>query len=131
MHMRSAFVFVALLALACGSDSSGPIQSCDTDVTVSTGGGLTPNITWSPRCLAAEVIVDPGTDFAVEWAIVTTDSSNSIQPSVQYGVAPSGTTTIAGPATLAPGHGYRVQVLRATGNSAAPFVLIGTSAFAP
>jgi hypothetical protein len=133
MRTRQALASVALLALACGGSSTGPTgsQACTTNVTVSVSAGASPSISWSPRCLAGEIIVDPGVDFTVDWDVATTDSTNTIQPFLTYGTAPTGTNTLAGPTALVSGNGYRVRVFRATGDSAAPFALIGAAAFSP
>ena len=89
---------LAVAVVAC-DDGSGPGDgACDAVTPLSIdGAGNPPNITWTPECGVARVEVirldndgaGPDTDETV-WRIQS--STNSINPTIQYGVAPAGTT---------------------------------------
>jgi hypothetical protein len=107
---------LAVAVVAC-DDGSGPGDgACDAVTPLSIdGAGNPPNITWTPECGVARVEVirldndgaGPDTDETV-WRIQS--STNSINPTIQYGVAPAGTTEIVPEVTLVSGEQYSVRI---------------------
>lgn len=77
--------------------------------------------------MAGQVYVGLNTGFVNFWFDESADSTNSLRPPVHYGQPPNpgglGTFPLAAGAT------YVAHVLRATGDSAAPFEEIGSVEF--
>ena len=91
--------------------------------------GTTPLFSWAPRCMAGQVIVGMPDGYANFWVATGTDNTNSLPTPIRYGVS-SGSSSLH-PSALAVGVAYRVVVLRATGDTAAPFEGIGMAEFTP
>lgn len=128
MRTRTAAASAALLlfALGCsGTDNPAPLTECQGPVTVSVGSGDTPDISWTPRCTAAQVYVGQSSGFLNYWFDGSADSSNSIQPPAHYGHPPGELGTFP----LPEGGTYVAHVVRATGDSTAPFEEIGSLQF--
>lgn len=107
---------LSLVVLAC-DDGAGPGDgACEAVTPLSVdAAGTPPNITWTPACGVARVEVirldndagGPDTDETV-WRVQS--STNSINPSVQYGVTPTGATELVPDVTLVSGEQYRVAI---------------------
>lgn len=107
---------LSLVVLAC-DDGSGPSDgACDgpTPLTVD-GAGTPPNISWTPDCGVAEVEVirldndADGPDInETVWRVQT--PTNSMNPTIQYGLVPAGATEIVPDATLVSGEQYSVVI---------------------
>ena len=107
---------LSLVVLAC-DDGAGPGDgACEAVTPLSIdAAGTPPNITWTPACGVARVEVirldndagGPDTDETV-WRVQS--STNSINPSVQYGVAPTGATELVPDVTLVSGEQYSVRI---------------------
>ena len=131
-HQASARVTLILLTAACdGGTEPTALPTCPQTVTVAVGAGTTPSISWTPRCRAGELIVDPNSDFVDYWVLRSTAASNDLSPPVSYGASPSGTVTLVSPVPLQAGSTYRVRVLLAPGDTTHPFEVVGATFFAP
>jgi len=107
---------LSLVVLAC-DDGAGPGDgACEAVTPLSVdAAGTPPNITWTPTCGVARVEVirldndagGPDTDETV-WRVQS--STNSINPTVQYGVAPTGATELVPDVTLVSGEQYSVRI---------------------
>ena len=121
---------IACLSLGCsGVDGPSNLQPCEGPVTVSVSSGTAPLFSWSPQCLAGQVIVGLPSGFANFWIATGSGGSNTLRPPIRYGVPPD--TAALGTPQLEVGSSYRVVVLRATGDTTAPFTSIGTADFVP
>ena len=130
MRILSAFAALFTLAIGCsGVDSPANVLPCQALVTVSVGSGTAPTFSWTPQCMAVEVIVSSTTGFVTYWLVTGAANSNSLQPPVRYGHPPNPASL--GTPNLVAGNPYSVHVLRATGDSAAPFEAIGSADFVP
>jgi len=128
----SASAVLFIVAVGCSStDSPVDLPDCQGPVTVSVGSGTTPDISWTPRCMAGQVIVSASmnTGFVTFWVGTSADSTNSLRPPVRYGIPHNPDALPTQP--LAAGGAYTAHVLRATGDSAAPFEAIGAMDFTP
>lgn len=122
-RMLSVVPLLAVVVIgACGS-STEPVTltPCQGELTVSvSGAGSTPEFSWSPACGATGLNVDdesalPG-ETSSAWSIHAEDGL--FGPTVRYGTAPRGATSLIPTLALKTGHRYRVQVLRAGGEVA-------------
>jgi hypothetical protein len=129
---RSASVVASLfmLSMGCSSvDNPQNLPECQGPVSVSVGSGPTPVFSWTPRCLAGQIIVGLPDGYANFWVATGSDNTNSLPTPIRYGTLPDSSSLR--PHALAVGGDYRVVVLRASGDSAAPFQGIGTKEFTP
>ena len=124
----SVVACVFVLAIGCsGATSPADLPPCQGPVTVSVSSGTVPLFSWAPRCLAGQLAVTTISGYVTYW--IVTGTGNTLQPSVRYGI-PRDTSSL-GLYPLQVGGTYTVHVLRATGDSAAPFQAIGSTNFTP
>lgn len=124
----SASAALFIFAVGCsGTDNPVDLPACEGPVTVSVGSGTTPDISWTVRCMAGQVIVGTNPGFVNFWVGTSADSTSSLRPPVRYGIPPNPDALPTQP--LAAGGAYTAHVLRATGDSAAPFEEIGSMDF--
>ena len=130
---RHAAIAACLGPIAACDAGQGPsrLAECPSLVTVTAGTGTTPSLSWTPTCRASEIIVDPNSDFVDYWVVRTAADTNGLIPPARYGTTPSGASTLVPAVTLQAGSQYRVRVLRATGDTTAPFEVIGATFFTP
>jgi hypothetical protein len=88
-----------------------------------------PTSCWPPRCQAGQVVVTISSGFLTLWLAKGTDNTNTVRPGIRYGHPPD--TAALGTPALEVGTLYTMHVLRATGDSVAPFEAIGSVDFAP
>jgi len=123
--LASAGVFL----LAC--DSASAPQDCPSlPLTVSVTSSTTPTFTWTPNCVAHELIVyevrqpSSGGDQPV-WIIGGRTATASVASPIVYGHVPLSMRQVTGPLPLVMGRTYRVSIL----NSAN--VEMGSKIFGP
>ena len=75
--------------------------------------------------------MDPVSDIVDYWVIQTVGDTNGLHPPVRYGTTPNGSTVPVHPVALQVGTTYRASVVRATGDSTLPVVVIGATYFQP
>ncbi|HEU4801335.1 MAG TPA: hypothetical protein VFS94_11985 [Gemmatimonadales bacterium] len=107
---------LSLAVLAC-DDGAGPGDgACEAVTPLSVdAAGSPPNFAWTPACGVARVEVirldndagGPDTDETV-WRVES--GSNSIDPTIAYGVVPAGASEIVPDVTLVSGEQYRVAI---------------------
>lgn len=133
MNAKKPAAIAILLAygVGCGSSEEPSLPQCQGPVTVAVGPSTTPTITWTPRCRAGLLIVDPNSDIVDYWALRATADTNGLQPPIAYGASPNGSITIVQPFTLQAGATYRARLFRATGDTTQPFQGIGAALFSP
>jgi hypothetical protein len=107
---------VALLFLLSGllgcRDATAP-AACDEPLNVLVSPGVTPSITWSPRCGISQLIVMSESRFGEPVAMVwgfTVSELTPLGPGVRYGQAPRGATEMMPAQPLRAGASYRVWV---------------------
>ena len=128
----SAVAGLFVLAIGCsGVDNPADLPQCQGPITMSVSSGTTPFFSWTPRCMAGQVVVglSLSTGYVTLWAATGTANTNSLRPPIRYGTPPSSSSL--GTPVLVTGGAYRVVVLRATGDSTAPFQVIGSADFVP
>ena len=128
-----AVTALALAASGCkGGDGPAGLSQCQGALTVTADSGtISPSFAWTPSCRASRLIVDPNSDIVDYWVLATVADTNGLFPPIRYGARPSGSVTLFGPVGLQGGTSYRVRVLRATGDTALPFEVIGATLFRP
>ncbi len=111
---RSFVVVAAVLVLAACSEAAAPLPICPDSVSVAVTPGLTPQFSWTPACLLAEVQVADSATLNLLWDVgqYRLPDDNRIAPPVTYGVAPAAARVQVAPATLASGHAYLVGIFR-------------------
>ena len=122
MHRPLAiFSLTTAAALAGCGDGTGPLEPCSGPVQLSATGGLEPTLSWSPRCGAGSLLIDPAAPssggFDWRWAVMS--GQRLIAPGVRYGVLPEGTTQNHPAVALEPGKPYTVVVLAPDGSEIA------------
>lgn len=126
----SAVAVLFLLGLGCsGTDNPADLPQCQGPVTVSVSSGTVPRFSWTPACLAGQLGVTLNTGFVTLWLVTDTTNTNSLRPPVRYGTPPD--SAALGTPRLVVGEAYTVHLLRATGDSTAPFESIGSADFTP
>ncbi len=121
-RVLAAFVTLSLLA-ACG-DTAGP-SGCSGPVTVTVGPGARPGISWSPACLASDLLVDsPAPGGTIYWRITTANGTNGLRSPVTYGASRPGAISFDPLMNLVSGSFYTVTVSRA--DSSGHFAVAGT-----
>lgn len=131
MHARLLTVplVIALVAGCEATRETDGLALCPDAVTITVGAGLTPTLSWRPACRISELIVDPNSDVVDSWVIRTVGDTNGLQPPIQYGRTPVGAVTLVGPIALQAATTYRVRVLRASGDTSSPFIVVGATFF--
>ena len=120
---------IALCSLASCGDSQGP-SDCTGPVIVTVGSGLAPQLSWTPRCQASDVLVEsvaPGS--TTNWRVTMLDASNSISSPVAFGDTLPGALNSGIVVPLVAGIQYRAVVGRT--DSAGHIVLAGETSFTP
>jgi hypothetical protein len=100
-------VALALAATGCGSDATAPSSEsiCPGQVEMHVSAGLTPQISWTPRCKLFAVGVEQASDGHDLW-FIEADSvagSGGISSPVTFGSVPAGTHLFDGPSPLQAG----------------------------
>jgi hypothetical protein len=119
---------VSLVATACSDQSSAPCSA----VAVSVSEGIQPSFSWEPACPVQSLVVRRPGPGPVIWATIASGQSNSIAPSVTYGVFPPGaalTANILLP--LEAGRTYEVVLSRLDESAVGPPQQIGSATFVP
>lgn len=132
MNTRSVATYAILIAAACACssvDDANSLPQCDGPVDVFVSSGTAPTFSWTPRCQAGQVVVTVSSGFLTLWLATGTDSTNTLRPGIRYGHPPD--PQALGTPALQVGAPYTVHVLRATGDSVAPFEAIGSADFTP
>jgi hypothetical protein len=124
-----AAMLVAMGALSCGGDSTGPDQ-CPANATLQINAfpAEGPRFEWVPKCLISELVVfEEGTGQEM-WTIFSTGAGepNTIGSGVVYGTVPDDADQTGAAQALVPGTTYRVT-LSATNNGSVD--AIGTRTF--
>jgi hypothetical protein len=85
-------------------------QWCPDNVVVEVGDGPYPEITWSPPCAIAQIIVDSDA-YGVQWYV--TADGNLIEPDVSFGTTPDNAKSM-GPEgwKLESGELYRIRLIK-------------------
>lgn len=133
LHLRLVSAITAVLAITGGCDGSqdpSSLRVCPDSVTVSVSSPSAPRIAWTPACRANRVLVDHS-DFFDDWVLGTVGDTNGLYPPVHYGVSPAGSVVLINAAALQSGRLYRVRILRATGDTALPYTVVGGTYFTP
>ena len=127
--MRAGLLAVGMATLVSGcSDSNGPPGAqCSAPVSFSVSAGLTPTISWTPRCRLAGLFVEAVESGGDVWAIEA-DGSEGISSGIVYGTVPTGAAEDAPAEPLATGASYRVIGVRSTGGE---LVGAGVATFTP
>jgi len=117
---RSATLLLLLSGLLGCRDATAP-AACDGKLDVLVSGGVTPIISWSPKCGISELAVfsepapfSAGEYESVVWAF-TVSELTPIGPGVRYGRAPSGANVSKAAQALRTGADYRVVVTYTVG----------------
>jgi len=110
-------------------DDPADTPQCQGPVTVSVSAGTVPRFSWTPTCLAGQVVVGLNTGFVTLWIATGSANTNTLRPPIRYGTPPD--TSALGTPELVVGDTYTVDVLRATGDSTAPLESIGSADFVP
>ena len=107
---RTWCLFLALTFLACGNDPTSP-PDCPAAVELTVGPGLRPEFDWTPRCLAATLIVEArdGSGYTM-WILQTVDQENRLSPPFRYGDEPKGAEQIGDRRPLLDGSLYHVSL---------------------
>jgi hypothetical protein len=107
-----SFLVLVLALGACGDETTAPLSDCPEAVELTVGPGLLPVFDWTPRCLAATLIVEArdGSGFTM-WILQTVDQENRLSPPVRYGDEPEGTEQIGDRRPLLAGTLYRAGLL--------------------
>ena len=129
---RRIATYSILILFACGCsgvDDASNLPQCDGPVAVSVSSGTTPTFSWTPQCQAGQVVVTISSGFLTLWLATGTDNTNTLRPGIRYGHPPD--TAALGTPPLQVGAPDTVHVLRATGDSVAPFEAIGSADFTP
>jgi hypothetical protein len=95
--------------MACGDEPTETLLDCPDAVAITVGPGLEPVFDWTPRCLAATLIIEArdGSGFTM-WSLQTVDQENRLSPPIRYGDVPAGTEQIGELRPLLAGSLYRV-----------------------
>ncbi len=129
---RAARVVVPVLCAGLGlqcADATGP-RACSGPVTVEVGAGLTPRISWSPGCRAADLLIDsPAPGGATYWRVTDPVARNTLHSPQTYGVIPPDEFSPGLPVALVAGVQYRATL--SLGDSAGHLVEIGSALFTP
>jgi hypothetical protein len=109
------FVALLLLAAACGGSSEpSTLSPCTGAITPSVAGS---RFSWTPRCGLSEItVIAPPSNGGTQIAWDLKAGSTLLAPGIDYGVAPSGATSVTGPAAPQKGLDYHV-VFQAPGSS--------------
>jgi hypothetical protein len=112
------FCVLALGILGCGSTATEALPPCTSPVTVSIGAGSTPQISWSPACAVAQLIVftppSLGGGPTNLWLIKS--PTMNIQPPVQFGSTPAGAQEVIAAQPLDPQRSINVVLSDVQGN---------------
>jgi len=130
-HIGKVTCLVLLGGLIGCSDSSGTeaLEICTNPVTLTVGAGTTPKISWSPACLANQVVINEQ-GGGPAWAMFFVVDSNPLRPPVHYGVVQAGALgTPTSPAPLTAGTTYNVNLF--VDPVGGPAELIGTKSVTP
>jgi hypothetical protein len=117
-----ATVLAAVLAGACGDDSTGPrgAPGCDESTVVSVSAGVEPTFSWSGGCRVQGVSVVQSSPFRVMWSFSATNDQqiNVFGSPIRYGQLPAtgGVRLDTEAIPLVAGREYQV-VLYATGRA--------------
>lgn len=112
--LRSLALAALLATLPGCGDSTDPVPACGAfgsgpEITV--GAGLTPSITWTPRCLVTAIqVARTGGPAEEMWSVLSDDFDAGFGPGQTYGVTPRGTRVLVAPKPLVAGSTYVVSV---------------------
>ena len=110
-----------ILLSACGTPAGINPDACADNVRVSVSAGLTPEVSWVPRCMAAQLTIDsapPALPSSLAHFVWFLDSSpdnlgmpvNRLSTPVNYSTRPPGVVVQTEPRTLVHGIHYRVTI---------------------
>jgi len=114
-----AVLSVAVLTVACGSDSTGPDggNNANGDFTVSVGNGTRPNYSWTVGGAFSLSVVRTAAPTTIVWGIADPQARNIASP-VTHGTIPNGKLPSATTEqSLTAGVQYRVSVTLADGRT--------------
>src|SRR5690349_465094 len=102
---RIFFLGALLAAQSCaGSSNPEPLMPCAGPITPSVTAGTTPRFTWTPHCGLSEIVVNAApTNGGIQTPWDLKAGATLLGPGIDYGVTPSGATSITGPFALQQG----------------------------
>ena len=124
-HLRQACVVACLSTMAsliaCGTPAGINPHACDDDVLLRVSAGLMPEVSWSPACTAAQLVIDsappdpPSSRAHFVWFLDSSPDDqgvpmNRLRTPVNYSTRPAGVVVQVEPRRLVPGVHYRVTI---------------------
>src|SRR5919112_4843126 len=117
---RSSIALMAMVAACSDSPQEVPLEECpDNQVSVTVSEGVTPTISWTPRCGMASLDLFPSAGGASLWVLYSGEqaAANPFHSGIVYGHRPPGALEVTGPAPLSAGTEETVIVYRCFGDA--------------